>query len=173
MERVLMDQVVETDYGQFDLVWADDYGFDGDFDRFFAGQLNGLVGASSGEGLYMNLARRSGGSPVRIVLLDDSPALDESWEDVVEVSVSVPAGSDPSWTAWAEMQGGPLDLPPGDYRVRVSAKGRDAGREGEFADGPVDRYLVELWPAPAAPDAIIRAASTDADYWHREVGSRR
>ena len=71
MVRVLLDGVIDTDYGQFDLVWGDDYGFDGDVDRFFAGQVNGLVGAASGQGLYVNLARRSGGSPVRIVLLQD------------------------------------------------------------------------------------------------------
>jgi hypothetical protein len=37
----------------------------------------------------------------------------------------------------------------------------------------VDRYLMELWPGPFRPDAIIRSVSADADYWHREVGNRR
>lgn len=55
--RVLLDEVIETDYGQFDVVWSEGLGFDGDFDRFFAGQVNGLVGAASGEGVYSNLAR--------------------------------------------------------------------------------------------------------------------
>ncbi|MBB5788041.1 hypothetical protein [Jiangella mangrovi] len=45
MARVLFDGIVRTDYGQFDLTWSDDLGFDGDFDRFFAGQVNGLAGA--------------------------------------------------------------------------------------------------------------------------------
>ncbi len=63
MDQVLLDEVIRTDYGQFDLVWSDDaVGFDGDFDRFFHGQNNGLVGAADGEGVYLNLARRSGGS---------------------------------------------------------------------------------------------------------------
>ena len=44
MRKLLLDQVVGTDYGQFDLVWTQDGGFDGDFDRVFAGQVNGLVG---------------------------------------------------------------------------------------------------------------------------------
>jgi hypothetical protein len=57
-----MDQTVDTDYGQFDLVWTEAGGFDGNFDRFFAGQVNGLVGASDPDGVYVNLARRSGGS---------------------------------------------------------------------------------------------------------------
>jgi hypothetical protein len=43
VKRVLIDQTIYTDYGQLDLVWSEAGGFDGDFDRFFAGQVNGLV----------------------------------------------------------------------------------------------------------------------------------
>lgn len=43
MVTVLLDQVIYTDYGQFDLVWDDSSGFDGDFDRVFHGQVNGLA----------------------------------------------------------------------------------------------------------------------------------
>ena len=174
MRQTLLDRLIKTDYGQFDLLWGDGYGFDGDFDRFFAGQSNGLVGAASGQGLYLNIARRSGGSPVRIVLLDSAPAPDpDQWEDIVEVSVTIPAGTSPSWSTWAAEHSGPLDLPPGTYRVRASARGRDAGRAAEFAGGAVDFYLLEIWPAPAQPDSVIRSTSADADYWHREVGGRR
>ena len=170
-----MDEVIKTDYGQFDLVWSDDYGFDGDFDRFFDNQVNGLAGAASGQGLYINLARRSGGSPVRIVLRQDAPAASEVdvWEDVVEVAVKIPHDAEPSWSTWAGETSGPLDIPPGSYRVRVSARGRDAGADGEFADGPVDFYLLEIWPALPEPDLIIRSTSANARYWHREVGTRR
>lgn len=172
--HILLDRVIDTDYGQLDLVWGDEYGFDGDFDRFFASQVNGLVGAASGEGLYLNLARRSGGSQVRIVLLDAAAANDEvGWEDIVEVSITVPSGAEPRWSTWAGEDGGPLDLKPGTYRVRTSARGRDAGRDGEFATGEVDFYLLEIWPAPPEPDSIMRSTSADAEHWHREVGSRR
>lgn len=170
---VIFDGMVQTDYGQFDLVWGDDFGFDGDFDRFFDGQVNGLAGAAAGEGLYLNLARRSGGSPVQIVRHDTEPLLREDWEDVVEVSISVPLDAQPTWSTWAGEESGPLLIPHGTYRVRVNARGRDAGRDGEFADEPVDWYLIELWPAPTGPDAILRTTSADATYWHSEVGSRR
>jgi len=174
MARVLLDEVIDTDYGQFDLVWSEGFGFDGDFDRCFAGQVNGLVGAASGDGLYVNLARRSGGSPVRIVLLENAPDRDEElWEDVVEVSISIPPGERPGWCTWAGESGGALDLPGGDYRVRASARGRDAGHDGEFADGAVDFYLLEFWPAAGQPDAIIRTSSANAAYWHHELGNRR
>ncbi len=172
--RLLLDDVIETDYGQFDIVWSESGGFDGDFDRFFAGQVNGLVGAASGEGIYLNLARRSGGSSVRIVLLDAEPALDDSYEDVVEVSTTVPVATEVSWASWAgETTGGLDEIAPGSYRFRVSARGRDAGAADEFADGVVDSYLVEIWPAVPAPDSVVRVGSEDAHYWHREIGGRR
>ena len=173
MANVIFDRSVETDYGQFELVWRDGFGFDGDVDKVFDGQVNGLAGAASADGLYLNLARRSGGSPVQIVLHEAQPALSEYWEDVVEVSISIPADAQPSWSTWAGEDSGVLSIPSGTYRVRVNARGRDAGRDGEFADEPVDWYLIELWPAPIQADAILRTTSGDASYWHREVGSRR
>jgi hypothetical protein len=115
--RVLLDQVIDTDYGQLDLVWDEEAGFDGDWDRSFAAQVNGLAGA----------------------------------------------GED----------GGALDLPPGAYRVRVGARGRDAGAEDELADDVVDFYVIQLWPSPRRPDEILRTTSANAAYWHGDVGSRR
>jgi hypothetical protein len=184
MERVLLDEVIFTDYGQFDLIWAHGAGFDGDFNRYFTGQDNGLVGAADPDGVYLILGRRSGGSPVRIVLVDTAPGEpDASWEDVVEVSFTVPeAGefkntnwynSTVMWTTWAGVNGGPLDgLGTGTYRMRVSARGRDAGSDGEQAEEPVDFYLAQLWLAPEEPDAVLRVGSSDAAYWHAEVQTR-
>ncbi|GGL13159.1 hypothetical protein [Mangrovihabitans endophyticus] len=175
MTRLLFDGVVRTDYGQFDLVWGEGAGFDGDFDRFFANQVNGLVGAAAPGGLYLHFARRSGGSRLTIRRTDAAPPLPAPrYEDIVEVSVVIPAGARVGWTSWAGETSGQLDgLPGGSYRVRVSAHGRDAGHAGEFADGIVDEYLVEMWPAPVGEDAIVRTGSSDAEYWHRDVGGRR
>jgi hypothetical protein len=172
--EALLDEVVRTDYGQFDLAWSAYAGFDGDVDRFFVGQVNGLVGAADVEGVYVNLARRTGGSRIQILRRDEPPPDPEvSWEDVVEVSTTVPEGADPRWLAWAGEDGGPLDVAPGDYRVRVSARGRDAGAAGEFAEDVVDEYLIELWPAAREPDAVLRTTSKNAQYWHSEWGGRR
>lgn len=103
MAQVLLDEVVHTDYGQFDLLWsADAAGFDGDAARFFTGQVNGLVGAADGRGVYVDLARRSGGSHVKIVLLDAEPELPVAVDDdVVEVSTTVPDAAAPRWSSWA------------------------------------------------------------------------
>lgn len=176
VDPVLLDEVVQTDYGQFDLTWSSGGGFDGDYDRFFAGQENGLVGAADPDGLYLNLARRSGGSRVRIVLRRAAPADPEAeWQDVVEVSTTIPVGADPQWASWAGETGGGLhELEPGNYRVRFGATGRDAGAAGEVAEGVVDEYLIELWPEPSGrDDVILRSGSRDAEYWHQEVGRRR
>lgn len=89
------------------------------------------------------------------------------------MSITLPPGGEPRWSTWAGEDRGPLDLNPGTYRVRMSARGRDAGRDGEFTAGAVDFYLLEIWPALAQPDSIIQNTSADAEYWHREVGSRR
>jgi hypothetical protein len=170
---VLLDEVVETDYGQFDITYDEEGGFDGDADRFFAGQVNGLVGAADPHGLYLVLARRSGGSHVRIVRTDREPQDDPAWEDVVEVSTRIPDSGSVGWVTWGgEMSGELPGLTPGDYRVRVSARGRDAGANDEFADEVLDHYLLELWLAPEDVDAIIRTTSQDAAYWHSTWGGR-
>lgn len=174
MERILLDEVIRTDYGQFDLSWDDGLGFDGDWDRVFEGQMNGLVGAAHPGGVYINLARRSGGSPVRILLCDSEPHNEPSYQDVVEVSVKIPPEVNVRWMSWAGESSGTIgDLAAGTYRVRVNSRGRDSGHKGEFVDGLVDEYLIQVWLAPAEPDAILRIGSQDAEYWHREIGGRR
>ena len=175
MDTVLLDEVVYTDYGQFDLAWTEEGGFDGNADRYFGGQVNGLVGAADPGCVYLNLARRSGGSHIRITLLDSAPPLPPvQYDDVVEVSVRIPSDAAARWMTWAGETGGPLTgFAPGDYRVRVSAKGRDAGADGEFADGVVDEYVVQIWAGGQTPDEILRVGSENAQYWHREWGGRR
>jgi hypothetical protein len=172
MSEELLNQVVYTDYGQLTLEWGEEI-WDGDADRFFKDQQNGLVGAAVPDNVVIRLARRSGGSAVRIVLEASEPGATVEWEDVVEASFDLPPGRAMRWLTWAGESGGSLAVPPGQYRLRVSAAGRDAGAQDEFADEVVDRYLVELWPAPAAPDAVLRVGSDDARYGHQTWGSRR
>ena len=171
MISVLFDDVVYTDYGQFTIVSVAG-GFDGDADRFFARQVNGWVGTGVPGTVYVSFGRRSGGSRVRIEHLEREPEVGP-WEDIVEASVRFPVGSDVSWESWAGDSSGPLAIPPGSYRVRVGATGRDAGHADEFADGVVDSYLIQFWPAPEAGDEILRTTSADADYWNSEWGGRR
>jgi hypothetical protein len=172
MSEELLNRLVDTDYGQLTLDWGEDL-WDGDADRFFKDQHNGLVGAAVSGTVVIMLARWSSGSAVRIVLEASEPRTNADWEDVVETSFDLPPGRLMRWSTWGGGSGGPLSVPPGQYRLRVSAVGRDAGVQNEFADEVVDRYLLELWPAPAAPDAVLRVGSDDARRWHQTWGSRR
>lgn len=168
-----MDETIDTDYGQLDLTYRETGGFDGDWDRFFASQTNGLVGAAGPDGLYLNLARRSGGSRVRIDLHPVAPADNPHWEDVVEVSTTIPSEARVRWMSWAGESSGDLPgLAPGDCRVRVSARGRDQAAADEFADEALDSYLVQLWPALSAAEAVVRTTSADAQYWHDQRDGR-
>ena len=45
-----------------------------------------------------------------------------------------------------------------------AGKDLDTPDEGELAP---DRYLLQLWPAPAAPDEVVKESSAIAGYWHR------
>lgn len=174
MQALLADEIIDTDYGQFDLVWSDGGGFGGDVDRVFAHQVNGLVGAGDPNGVYLNLGRRSGGSHIRIALLTVQPSdPGEQWKDVVEVSLVIPSGREVRWMSWAGESAGRLEVAAGSYRLRVSARGRDLGAADEFADGVIDHYLLELWPASPQEDAILRAGSDNARYWHAEWGGRQ
>jgi hypothetical protein len=172
LTRVLLDAVVRTDYGMLTIEWDEDFG-DGDPAPHFAGQVNGLAGAARPGRLWLVLARRSGGSAVRIETTDAPPEVDPLAEDVVEVSIIIPPGAQPQWVTWAAEETGVLELEAGSYRARVSARGRDAGADGEFAEEVVDSYVVELWPGDPAPDTILRTTSRDAAYWHDAWGSSR
>jgi hypothetical protein len=174
MPIVLFDQVVNTSYGQFALEWgASGNTWDGDADRFFAGQLNGWVAAAVEGVIAVVLARYGGGSAMRIELWPEEPPTDPAWEDSVEVSIRVDEGDTVGWGTWAWSESGTLALPAGDYRLRASARGRDAGRDGEFEPEVVDHYLLQFWPAPVRPDAVIATTSADAAYWNIAWGSRR
>ncbi len=77
----------------------------------------------------------------------------------------MPDRADVRWSSWAAETSGKLEgIAPDSYRLRVSAQGRDAGHQGEFAEAVVDEYVLELWPAGRADDAIIRVGSENARY---------
>jgi hypothetical protein len=109
----------------------------------------------------------TGDVPLRIEWHADEPRLDPEWEDVVEASLDV---SSPDGMLSSFEDGAVLVFPQtGWHRARYCATGMDAGKdldtpdEGELAP---DRYLLQLWPAPATPDEIVKESSAIAGYWH-------
>ncbi|MBF4635126.1 hypothetical protein ITJ38_11985 [Agreia pratensis] len=174
MPVVLLDQVANTSYGQFTLEWGGSGDvWDGNADRFFAEQQNGWIGAAVEGTVVVVLARYGGGSAMRVELWPEEPPTDLAWEDSVEVSMIVGPGDTIAWGTWTWAESGTLALPPGSYRLRANARGRDAGHAGEFDPEVVDYYLLQFWPAPPRPDAVVRTTSDNATYWNESWGSRR
>ncbi|MGZ0149489.1 hypothetical protein ACXJJ3_20665 [Kribbella sp. WER1] len=142
-----------------------------DLDECFAGQRNGLCGAATPGTLWLITGMHTGEVGFTVELHDTMPAVEYDAEDVVEASYRpIEAAQLVSWSgtgAWA------LELEPGvDYRVRYSAWGMDAGHQGAppmDGEPPVDRYLLQFWPAPPAPERVVKQTSGQAAYWHQAV----
>lgn len=92
--------------------------------------------------------------PVELDILDGPP--DEAlglWDHVVEASLDLPSGR----LEIHECTGGSIDVlsvAPGTYRVRACFGGLTTLTDDRL-DGE-DHYRLVLWPAPAAPLAVIK-----------------
>jgi len=163
---IVFDQEIHVHYGQFYVESRTDDFFDA-LTESRGGQANGLCGAAVPGLLFLTTGLHTGRTRVTVEVLDWPPPIGEEWEDVVEVSFR-PATAQVVLVQWAGEASWPLPLASIDYRVRYNATGMDraSGRDTLLAGEPLlDRYLLQLWPAPPAPDAVIRAASRCASYW--------
>jgi hypothetical protein len=141
-------------------------GWDPDLVPYAGG--NGLVWGTNAAAVVMT-GLDSGHVPVTFGVGDKAPALDlDSWDDVVEVSVMITDGRlmvcSPPGDHLDEVPIPKAEQEAHAYRVRVHARGRDAGREAEFIDADegqemVEEYQVLFWPAPLAPE--LRYKLTD------------
>lgn len=132
------------------------------------GQRNGLCGAAVPGLLFLTTGLHTGNVEVTVELCDAPPPVGDDWEDVVEVSFR-PQSDRVQLVQWASEAVRPLALEPVGYRVRYCASGMDrAHAKDTRLDGEplLDRYLLQLWPAPAAPDVVVRQTSQQAAYWH-------
>lgn len=163
--RLLFDDLVFTSYGQMYFQTAPR---SIDLDRAFQGQINGLCGAGDPGMLFLVTSTHTGSIPVRVSLWDSEPDLGD-WPDIVEASL-VPHG-DGGLLPWGENPVVEFPLPAESYRVRWNCRGMDvsaAEPHVEFGFPSPDSYELMLWPAPVAPDRIVRQGSTQAAYWHSE-----
>jgi hypothetical protein len=135
-------------------------------DRAFVGQVNGLSGAAIPGALFLVTATHTGAIPVRVMLLDDEPAVGD-WEEVVDVSM-VPSGRDAAFGGWAANPSASFDLPAASYRVRWSGRGMDAAYDATATEEvpALDAYELALWPSAVAADEIVRRTSAAASHWH-------
>lgn len=163
---------VAVAYHQCTLEAAGSAGPTGDLERLFGGQTNGICGAVSPGMLQLSTGLHTGSVPITVEVLDAEPSLDRTWEEIVEVSFAT-SGSTVALIGWGDESGDELDLgAPGDFRVRYHARGMDEAVDVDVrrADEPVvDRYLVQFWPAPPAPDAVLRVTSRFAEQQHADA----
>ncbi|HEV8626241.1 MAG TPA: DUF6461 domain-containing protein [Acidimicrobiia bacterium] len=106
---------------------------------------NGLV-APVADGLVVRTGTPEGSVNVELRVTEEPPPEVElvGWDEVVEVSWTAPAGS----AAFVGSGMGARTPPwPGEYRVRVNARGRDR------ADGR-EHFRLHVWPAPVAPQTV-------------------
>ncbi|WP_290058980.1 hypothetical protein [Amycolatopsis solani] len=154
--RTVVHGDVHVHYGQIYVHSAGGEPFEGDLHACFAGQRNGLCGAAVAGTLFLLTGRHTGEVEFTAEVHETAPP-DAGGEDVVEASFR--AAGPARLVTWAGEEWWDLELPPGDYRVRYSATGMDDG------DGP-ESSLLQFWPAPPAPDAVVRQTSAAAAYWH-------
>jgi len=161
--------LVDVHYGFIDLYSDPDGSGDESDDLVGArrGQANGLVGAQVPHQLGMVTGLHTGEVPLVVTWTEDAPEVDDEWEDVVEVSVDL-STADLTIATFESAYG--CTIPQsGWHRARYCVAGMDEGQEldtPEDDEVAPDRYLLQLWPAPAGPDAVVREGSEIAAYWH-------
>lgn len=142
---------------------------DGDLQLAFAGQRNGLCGAGVEGRLWLITGMNTGTVPCTVELHEVAPPVGEQWDEVVETSYR-PADTPIFLIGCIGIIAADLALQPGvEYRVRYCASGMDAGREAgprEEGEPEIDRYLLQFWPAPPRPDAVLRQTGQCAAYSH-------
>lgn len=81
--RTLVNDAAWVHYGQIYVRSGEDYP---DFEACFTDQVNGLCGASKPGHLFMITGLHTGHVGFTVELHDELPPVDDSWQEVVEVS---------------------------------------------------------------------------------------
>jgi hypothetical protein len=136
----------------------------------FIGQANGLCGAASPGTLFLLTGLHTGCVNFTLDVLDSAPPLDESWEEIIEVSFT-PRSDKTVLSEWGGESVCDVPLLQKSYRVRYCARDMDRGGEIDTIvdEDPVDSYALIFWQADPAPDVIIKQTSDCATYWHNEI----
>ncbi|MFC9916063.1 hypothetical protein [Streptomyces sp. NPDC059862] len=144
---------VPVQYHQFDI--SDEDGpASPDLDR----RHNGLVRVADGAIIVMT-GIHTGDVDVTVTLHEAEPApVDGNWQEIVEISAHSASGE---LMVRGMMDDLDEELPvlsfngPGDYRLRVHARGRDTAVD-LAPDEVTEWYLIQAWPAPAQEVTVLR-----------------
>lgn len=170
---------LSINYGQF-YITPDEENFDEDAwdtDEAFKDQKNGICGASVKGHLFFITGIQDGTISVDIQLCDKAPPIDDSYGEIVEVSLEV-ASQGVFLTEWGSENTHKLDIPNGKYAVRYSIDGMDKDYDDEIEDEnqyespvPGQRHLIQLWIDEPAEDIVVKVSTEHAKYWHKEWGA--
>jgi hypothetical protein len=151
-------------YGQYSL-------FDSDHDAgpvwesLEAGGV-GVIGVEVGSALLLT-KRHTGDVGLTVAYAEAEPALNESYDDIVEIDFMAEAQS-LRLTTWHEQEFDLPDLPagPGNYRLRYHAR-QIGDLEPDLAsmDQIADEYLLQIWRAMPSPSRVVMSTSGWLDYW--------
>lgn len=173
--KLLYSGNLGIDYGQFYIDIAGDEESDDDYldpESAFKGQENGICGASQNGKVFLITGIQAGVISIAIVLHAEEPPVDESFEEIVEVSFQRGSAS-VSLCEWGHEKTHGLDLPPGNYRIRyyIDGMGKDYEDDGDWeAPVPGQRHLIQIWSSDPKKDKVVKHTSETASYWHREWG---
>ena len=163
--ETLYDDEMPVHYGFINLLPADEE--PGDLLLARKGQQNGLCGTRIAHQVALVTGLHTGEVRLRVEWSHVEPAIPDDWEDVVEASVEL-VSAEMSLQSFEDFYD--IRVPrAGWHRVRFLCSGMDQGKEldtTDECDEAPDRYLLQLWPAPEAPDALVRQSSGIAAYWH-------
>lgn len=120
-------------------------------------RTNGLADPN-GAALVVRTGIHIGVVDVRAAAHQAPPPLDlAAWDEVVEVSLPAATGQLRLLALMDDIDPPPPALTgqPGNYRVRVHARGRDTDIDGGAFE-PVEDYLIQVWPAPIETESQLK-----------------
>lgn len=170
--NILFQGDINIEFGQFYISTNTDEAAENfDVALCFSDQNNGLVGAQQLDQLYFNAAVHCGDISIRVEMHDNYPAVDQSYEDIVEVSFT--RASEPlHLSQWAWEVTHKLGIPLGQYRLRYLIDGGDLDYEEtddqvaleESLNHPIpgQRYLIQIWPGEYKGDVVVKQTSEAA-----------
>jgi hypothetical protein len=143
----------------------------GDYEVAYAweDQTNGLLGVAEKNLLLLMFGLHTGMVHLSVKVSREEPELDNSWEEIVEASFTMPEEQALGLRDWGGTFWQPIPLKPGPHRVRYSARHFKEGEElsmGDSSTHPTEEYELVFWPSPSRADQIIKVTKRAAQYWH-------
>jgi hypothetical protein len=128
--------------------WIIDRDLEPDIESVTYRDFNGLISAHASFAVVMT-GTQFGLVQLTIASLNDEPRLSiDDWDDVVEISLTFEELGAVTTDNGLGLEQAPY-LPPGDYRIRVHARGRDLGHDqADVWNSPIEEHLIQAWPGP-------------------------